>query len=138
METEEPLETGYGPGTPPGDNLCNDYAQNLAVAYSSLAHARGDRVERHDELALLLVDRGSPSEFGNVVVARRPLSEGEWHRAAERLRAFYSEHDGGPLNRAGTGGPCGRKLQILFRRVRRRPQQYVRVLSSERPAAFTA
>ena len=44
METDEPLETGYGPGTPPGDNFCNDYAQNLAVAYASLAQARGDRV----------------------------------------------------------------------------------------------
>ena len=97
METDERLETGYGPGTPPGDNLCNDYAQNLAVAYSSLAQARGDRVETHDELALLFVDRGSPSEFGNVVVARRPLSGGEWHRAAERLHAFYSEQDGGPF-----------------------------------------
>jgi GNAT superfamily N-acetyltransferase len=97
MKTDEPLETGYGPETPVGDNLCNDYAQHLAAGYVSLAQARGDRVETHDELALVLVDRGSPSEFGNVVVARRPLSDGEWHRAAERLHAFYSEQDGGPF-----------------------------------------
>ncbi|MGH9279244.1 MAG: GNAT family N-acetyltransferase [Acidimicrobiales bacterium] len=97
MATDVPLETGYGPGTPPGDNLCNDYAQNLAVAYRSLAQARGDRLEVHNDLSLMLVDRGSPSEFGNIAVARRPLGDREWQDAAERLHVFYSGQDGGPF-----------------------------------------
>ena len=37
METDEDLESGYGAGTPPGDNLCNDYAQGLASGFRDLA-----------------------------------------------------------------------------------------------------
>ena len=33
VETDEPLETGYGTASPRGDDLCNDYQQGLAEAY---------------------------------------------------------------------------------------------------------
>lgn len=93
METDGPLETGYGPGAPAGDNACNDYVQGLASAYGSLARARGDRVEEDDEL--LLTDRGSPTPFGNVVVVRQPLTEDGWRGAIDRIRHFYGGRTGG-------------------------------------------
>ena len=39
METDEELETGYGPGAPRGDNLLNDFVQGEADAFSELARA---------------------------------------------------------------------------------------------------
>ena len=45
METDEELESGAGASTPPGDNLCNDYAQGLAEGFGALAEARGDRID---------------------------------------------------------------------------------------------
>lgn len=96
METDEALETGYGPATPPGDNICNDFAQGLATAYTALAVARGDRVSEDPQLALALTDSGSPSLFANSAVTRRPLSDGEWTEAAAWMHRFYGERPGGP------------------------------------------
>jgi ribosomal protein S18 acetylase RimI-like enzyme len=93
VETDEPLETGYGTATPRGDNLCNDYQQGLAEAYGALAAARGDRVL--DDLELMLCDAGSPSLFCNVAVLRRPLSEHQWRVAVARMRWFYRQQQGG-------------------------------------------
>jgi hypothetical protein len=95
METDEELETGYGPGAPRGDNLLNDFVQGEAAAFSELARARGDRVAEDDEFGLMLTDGGSPTPFGNVAVLRRPLADGEWPEAARRMHAFYAEQDGG-------------------------------------------
>ncbi len=87
METDEELETGYGPGTPPGDNLCNDYAQRLGDAFGALARARGDVV--HDDGTLMSSDRGSASPFGNVAVIRTPLDDEGWRRVTQQLADFY-------------------------------------------------
>lgn len=93
VETDEPLETGYGTATPRGDNLCNDYQQGLADAYGALATARGDRVL--DDPEVMLCDAGSPSLFCNVAVVRRPLAEDQWRVAVARMRGFYREQHGG-------------------------------------------
>ena len=97
METDEELETGYGPSTPAGDNLCNDYTRDLAHSYSALAVGRGDRVFGDDELALTLTDGGSPALFGNIAVVGRPLDEVGWREAAARMHSFYGERPGGPF-----------------------------------------
>ena len=93
METDEVLSTGAGAATPPGDNLCNDYAQGLADAFGSLAAARGDRVA-HDDTAALS-DAGSPSMFGNVAVIRRPVDESAWPALAAQMLALSSGRPGG-------------------------------------------
>lgn len=95
METDEEMETGYGPSAPPGDNLCNDYVQGLGRSFSALAEARGERVQRDDELALTLVDAGVDAMFSNVAVAGRPLGDSGWQEACTRMHAFYGGHPGG-------------------------------------------
>lgn len=91
------LETGYGVDTPPGDNYCNDYAQRLADGYGGLAAARGNTVVEDADYTLMLSDSASPSMFGNIAVARRPLTEREWRGAVERVHRFYGERGGGPF-----------------------------------------
>ena len=94
METEDTdLETGWGPATPAGDNLANDYAQGLAEGYAGLARAGGEAVAVDDVLAL--TDGGSPSPFGNIAVVRRPVDPDEWPDTVDRMRAFYGERPGG-------------------------------------------
>jgi GNAT superfamily N-acetyltransferase len=93
METDEDLESGFGASTPPGDNLCNDYAQGLAEGFGSLATARGDRVDRDDMVALS--DAGSPSVFANVAVIRQPIDESAWPALAARMWDFYGGRPGG-------------------------------------------
>jgi GNAT superfamily N-acetyltransferase len=95
VETDEPLETGYGAGTPPGDNACNDYAQGLADAYGGLARARREVVR--DDGDVLLTDGGSPSLFGNVAVLREPPADDGWRTLAARLHVFYGQRHGGPF-----------------------------------------
>ena len=95
METDEVLESGYGPGAPRGDNLLNDFVQGEAEAFAELGNARGDRIEHDDEFALTMTDGGSPTLFGNVVVLRRPLLEHEWPAAARRMHEFFAGHPGG-------------------------------------------
>ena len=36
VETDEVLESGYGPGAPRGDNLLNDFVQGEAEAFAEL------------------------------------------------------------------------------------------------------
>jgi GNAT superfamily N-acetyltransferase len=90
---DEVLETGYGPATPRGDNLCNDYAQGMADGFGALAGARGERVDEDD--VATLTDGASGSLFGNVTVPRRPLRDDEWRALAERMVAFYGGRPGG-------------------------------------------
>ena len=96
VETDEPLESGYGPATPPGDNFCNDYTQGLAEAFSTLARARADSVVDDGDLGLVMADRGSPALFGNVVVLRRPLLDD----AARRWQHWVAYLDGDPVGTA--------------------------------------
>ena len=93
MEIDAPLETGYDPGTPVGDNACNDYVRGLAEANGALGRARGGRVL--DEGDVLLVDAGSPSPFGNVAIVRRPLSDDGWRTVLETTAGFYGGRAGG-------------------------------------------
>lgn len=93
METDEELETGAGASTPPGDNLCNDFAQGLAEGFCALAAARGDRIDRDDALAL--TDGASASLFGNVAVVREPIDGSDWPALAARMHAFYGGRPGG-------------------------------------------
>jgi hypothetical protein len=93
VETDEPLETGYGPDTPRGDNACNDFAQGFAEAYLVLARARGARTR--DDGFMTMTDGASPSFFCNVAVARRPMPEPAWRVAAATMEEFYGEQPGG-------------------------------------------
>jgi len=97
METDEVLESGYGPDTPPGDNALNDFVQGEADAWKTLAIARGDRVAEDKELGLMLADGGSPSPFGNVALLRRPIRDDEWPTVSERMQQFFGGHPGGPF-----------------------------------------
>lgn len=94
METDEELENGYGPSSPAGDNLCNDYSEGLVTGYTALATARGDRMHVDNEVALM--DGGSPSLFVNMAVVRQPLTEERWRDVVARMHSFYAEGDGGP------------------------------------------
>lgn len=94
MGTDQELETGCGPATPAGDNLCNDYSEGLVAGYSALAAGRGQRVLVDGDVAL--TDGGSPSMFVNMAIVRRPLTPDGWKAAAERMHAFYGERPGGP------------------------------------------
>jgi GNAT superfamily N-acetyltransferase len=95
METDEQLETGYGWATLSGDNLCNDYAQALAVGFGELAAARGERTVL-DDATVAMTDGSSPSPFGNVVVLRRPVPDDDWPALAARVHDFFAGRGGGP------------------------------------------
>jgi hypothetical protein len=93
MTTETPLATGYGPASPPGDNLVNDFQQGTAVSFAAIAQARGSRVQRIDGV-VTMTDAHSPLPFVNRAVLEQPVDDIE--RVVRGLRAFYA---------AGTGGP---------------------------------
>jgi GNAT superfamily N-acetyltransferase len=97
VETDEQLDTGYGPSTPAHDNVLNDFARGESRGYSSLATARGERIYRDEALGLTLPDGGSPTPFGNTAFTERPLSETEWAAAAAVMHDFFAGHPGGPF-----------------------------------------
>jgi hypothetical protein len=92
MPDDALLESGYGPTAPPGDNLCNDFQQESASSFATLARARGDRVERI-EGEVTMTDASSPLPFVNRAVLEQPIADPA--RMVEHLRAFYAA--------AGTG-----------------------------------
>ncbi len=96
MHTDEELESGYGPATPDGDNLLNDFARGERTAFAQWGRARGDRVVEDAELALTMVDAASGNPFGNPSVLGRPLLGAELDAAVDRMRGFYAEQAGGP------------------------------------------
>ena len=93
METDEELETGYGRDTPPGDNLCNDFAAGMAQGFLALGTARGDRVA-DDDPDVAMADAASASLFGNVAILRRPVDGGEWPALVHRMHEFFGGHPG--------------------------------------------
>src|SRR5580765_7608899 len=93
-DIEEPLETGYGPAAPPGDNLCNDFQQETARSYAELAPARGDRVERTAG-ELTLTDAGLALPFWNRAVLEQPTFDAE--RTVSKLRSFYDDNGNHPF-----------------------------------------
>ncbi|HWS45946.1 MAG TPA: GNAT family N-acetyltransferase [Acidimicrobiia bacterium] len=80
------LETGYGPATPPGDNLCNDFVQETAASFAALARARGDRVERLDGI-VTMTDAAMPLPFWNRAVLEQPV--GDVDALLASVREFY-------------------------------------------------
>jgi GNAT superfamily N-acetyltransferase len=87
MAEEPPLETGYGPAVPLGDNLCNDFVQESARSFAAFATARGDRVARV-EGTVTMTDAGSPIPFFNRAMLECPVREVD--ALVGELRAFYS------------------------------------------------
>ena len=95
METDDELETGYGPATPAGDNLCNDYVRGMAAGWTALAEGRGERITAYDDLGLTLTDAESEGLFANAALAARPLDVGGWREAVDRMHEFYGGRPGG-------------------------------------------
>ena len=93
-DDEAALEDGYGPGTPRGDNVCNDFQQETARSFADLGRARGDRVENH-EGELTLTDTGTPLPFWNRAVLERPVTDIDG--TLGRLRAFYDDSSTNPF-----------------------------------------
>ncbi len=93
MADEEVLNSGYGTGTPPGDNLVNDFQQETAASYLELARARGDRIDvsRAD---LVMTDSESALPFWNRAMLLEPIVDPEPIAAA--LKTFYGGRAGGP------------------------------------------
>lgn len=89
------LENGHRRSTPDGDNLLLDLARAQSVGYAELARAAGGRVEEMADLAVQLMDTGSPSPFGNLAHLVGPLDPASAGRLAEALRVFYRARPGG-------------------------------------------
>jgi hypothetical protein len=85
-DPETPLESGYGPTAPGGDNLCNDFQQETAASYQELARARGDRHVRNPGVATM-TDSGTPLPFWNRAVIEQPIVDAS--ETVAQLRAFY-------------------------------------------------
>ena len=89
--TETPeLETGYGPSSPRGDNLLNDFVQDNAASFAAFGAARGDRIGRVENV-VTLIDAGSPLPFSNRAVLERPIDD--IRTVLDHIRPFY---DTGP------------------------------------------
>jgi hypothetical protein len=84
------LETGYGPSSPGGDNLLNDFVQESAASYAAFGAARGDRLGRVEGV-VTLIDAGSPLPFINRAVLERPIVD--LTTVLDHVRPFY---DAGP------------------------------------------
>ena len=90
MAAAPELETGYGPSSPGGDNLLNDFVQESAASFAAFAAARGDRLGRVDGV-VTLIDAGSPLPFINRAVLERPIDD--VNTVLDHIRPFY---DSGP------------------------------------------
>jgi hypothetical protein len=84
------LETGYGPSSPGGDNVLNDFVQESAASYAAFGAARGDRLGRVEGV-VTLIDAGSPLPFINRAVLERPIDD--LAPVLDHVRPFY---DAGP------------------------------------------
>jgi hypothetical protein len=88
---DERPESGYGPGAPPGDNLCNDFVQESARSFTAFAAVRGDRLARLDGI-VTMVDAGSPVPFFNRAMLEQPIDDLE--RVLHELQSFYCDSGG--------------------------------------------
>ena len=98
------LETGYGPATPPGDNLCNDFVQETAASFAALARARGDRVERLDGI-VTMTDAAMPLPFWNRAVLEQPVGDVD-AAVIRRTVASSSSASVLPFSPTGTARPA--------------------------------
>lgn len=85
-DTSEQVETGYGPNVVPGDNVCNDFVQESVRSFAAFAAARGDRVERIDDV-VTMTDAGSPLPFFNRAMLERPPDDVD--TLVRDIRDFY-------------------------------------------------
>ena len=90
----EHLETGYGPASPPGDNLCNDFVQETAASFARLAEGRGDRVQRIPGV-ITMTDASLPLPFWNRAVLEQPVVD--VGSLLDRLGAFYGSSGAPPF-----------------------------------------
>ncbi len=95
MTEETPLETGYGPAAPPGDNVVNDFQQETAQSFADLGRARGDRVQRIEGL-LTMADANTPLPFANRALLEQPINDANAEMTVKQLRAFYEADGEGP------------------------------------------
>jgi hypothetical protein len=86
VSTDEQLESGYGPSTPAGDNITNDFQQESGRSYYDLALARGDRVTRLSGV-VTMSDTGLPSPFWNRATLEQPITDAE--QIVPLLRDFF-------------------------------------------------
>jgi hypothetical protein len=93
VSDDEPLETGYGPAAPPGDNLCNDFQQETARSYAELARARGARIDCVDGV-LTMTDAGLGLPFWNRTIVEQPSLDIE--QTVARVKAFYDGNGHSP------------------------------------------
>ena len=100
MTETTPLESGYGPAAPPGDNLTNDFVQETAASFRALATARGDR-ERRITGIVAMTDAGLPLPFWNRAVLEQPVDD--VGALLAHLRGFYGS--AGPPYLLDSGWP---------------------------------
>jgi hypothetical protein len=93
MSEEATLESGYGPNTPAGDNLTNDFQQETARSYLDLAIARGDRTARVTGV-VTMSDAAMPLPFWNRAALEQPIATAD--QIVPTLRDFYGR-DGPPF-----------------------------------------
>jgi hypothetical protein len=93
MSEEQPLESGYGPEAPVGDNLMNDFQQETARSYLDLAIARGDRNARVAGV-VTHTDAKMALPFWNRAVLEQPMTSAD--QIVPTLRDFYG-NEGPPF-----------------------------------------
>jgi GNAT superfamily N-acetyltransferase len=94
MTGSSELEKGYGPSSPRGDNLLNDFVQESAESYVAFGVARGDRVGRVENVASL-IDAGSPLPFSNRAVLEQPIDDAR--TVLDHIRPFYDAGSATPF-----------------------------------------
>jgi GNAT superfamily N-acetyltransferase len=87
-----PLEDGWSPTTPDGDNVVLDAVRAMAHGFAAWHGGAGDRVVVAD--GMTMTDSGAPTPFGNVTYLTGPIHAADAFAAA--LRSFYAGTAGGP------------------------------------------
>lgn len=88
-----PLENGWRPTTPSGDNIVLDSVRAMAAGFAAWHDTPGDRVRVGE--AMTLTDSGAATPFGNVAYLTAPLADPDRLRA--ELHRFYDAAAGGPF-----------------------------------------
>ena len=96
-QTDAPLETGWLPSTPDGDNIVTDMSRAQAQAYRALAVAGGHTTRADEDLGMSMTDTNVASPFGNVAILSRPLASDKTRLATSAMRDFYGSAAGGPF-----------------------------------------
>ena len=94
MASEHVLESGYGPQTPAGDNLCNDFQQEMARSFLALARARGDATKRIEGV-VSMSDAELALPFWNRAVLEQPITVAD--QIVPTLRMFYGSRSPHPF-----------------------------------------